>query len=205
MPIRFLHCCCAAQWDMVKSGENPTDVHVLIDLGFVITSRYGTDSNRAAVDLVVYGPHGDVVHREHGSSETEIAGGWMGGGGGACACMAELGVAGWVALPAVSPVMSPVRPDPPPLQYPPRARRGPGRRASKCPAVRYATPPRPARPLPAARRQPLALSAATAATSGGQRALIIHLPLADPAVSPHPASPRLAPRPPHPCRSCGPR
>ena len=66
---------------MVKSGENPTDVHVLIDLGFVITSRYGTDSNRAAVDLVVYGPHGDVVHREHGSSETEIAGGWMGGGG----------------------------------------------------------------------------------------------------------------------------
>lgn len=39
-----------------------------------ITSRYGTEANKAAVDFNVYGPDGNSVHKEEGVSETEIAG-----------------------------------------------------------------------------------------------------------------------------------
>lgn len=39
-----------------------------------ITSRYGTEANKAAVDFTVYGPEGNQVHHEEGVSETEIAG-----------------------------------------------------------------------------------------------------------------------------------
>ena len=39
-----------------------------------ITSRYGTEANKAAVDFSVYGPDGKQVHHEEGVSETEIAG-----------------------------------------------------------------------------------------------------------------------------------
>jgi hypothetical protein len=39
-----------------------------------ITSRYGTEANKAAVDLNVYAPNGDSVHKEDAVSETEIAG-----------------------------------------------------------------------------------------------------------------------------------
>ncbi|KAI7846327.1 hypothetical protein COHA_000164 [Chlorella ohadii] len=59
---------------MVKAKEKtPEHTHVLIDLGFVITSRYGTEANKAAVDFSVYGPDGKQVHHEEGVSETEIA------------------------------------------------------------------------------------------------------------------------------------
>lgn len=62
------------QWDMVKHKEQtPEHTHVLIDLGFVITSRYGTEANKAAVDFTVYGPDGNSVHKEDSVSETEIA------------------------------------------------------------------------------------------------------------------------------------
>ncbi|KAL4446240.1 hypothetical protein ABPG77_003047 [Micractinium sp. CCAP 211/92] len=62
------------QWDMVKHKEqSPEHTHVLIDLGFVITSRYGTEANKAAVDFNVYGPDGNSVHKEESVSETEIA------------------------------------------------------------------------------------------------------------------------------------
>ncbi|PSC70489.1 transmembrane emp24 domain-containing p24beta3-like [Micractinium conductrix] len=62
------------QWEMVKHKEQtPEHTHVLIDLGFVITSRYGTEANKAAVDFNVYGPNGDSVHKEESVSETEIA------------------------------------------------------------------------------------------------------------------------------------
>lgn len=44
-----------------------------------ITSRYGTEANKAAVDFSVYGPDGKQVHHEEGVSETEIAGGCEGG------------------------------------------------------------------------------------------------------------------------------
>lgn len=39
-----------------------------------ITSRYGTEANKAAVDFNVYGPTGNSVHKEDAVSETEIAG-----------------------------------------------------------------------------------------------------------------------------------
>jgi hypothetical protein len=45
-----------------------------------ITSRYGTEANKAAVDFNVYGPSGNSVHHEAGVSETEIAGGASGCG-----------------------------------------------------------------------------------------------------------------------------
>lgn len=62
------------QWEMVKNKEQtPEHTHVLVDLGFVITSRYGTEANKAAVDFNVYGPTGNSVHKEDAVSETEIA------------------------------------------------------------------------------------------------------------------------------------
>lgn len=47
-----------------------------------ITSRYGTEANKAAVDFVVYAPDGTSVHREEAVSETEIAG--------VCCCLCVL-------------------------------------------------------------------------------------------------------------------
>lgn len=47
-----------------------------------ITSRYGTEANKAAVDFSVYGPDGKQVHHEEGVSETEIAGARACRGGG---------------------------------------------------------------------------------------------------------------------------
>lgn len=62
------------QWELVKHKEQtPEHTHVLVDLGFVITSRYGTEANKAAVDFTVYGPDGNSVHKEESVSETEIA------------------------------------------------------------------------------------------------------------------------------------
>ncbi|KAL4854397.1 hypothetical protein ACK3TF_004907 [Chlorella vulgaris] len=69
------------QWEMVKNKEQtPEHTHVLVDLGFVITSRYGTEANKAAVDFNVYGPTGNSVHKEDAVSETEIAGKGQRGG-----------------------------------------------------------------------------------------------------------------------------
>lgn len=45
-----------------------------------ITSRYGTEANKAAVDFNVYGPTGNSVHKEDAVSETEIAGKGQRGG-----------------------------------------------------------------------------------------------------------------------------
>ncbi|GAB4814798.1 hypothetical protein N2152v2_001844 [Parachlorella kessleri] len=62
------------QWAMTQNKDPAaTSTQVLIDIGIVITSRYGSESNRAAVDLAIYDPAGAEIHREEGISETELA------------------------------------------------------------------------------------------------------------------------------------
>lgn len=62
------------QWSMTKARDPAaTSTQVLIDVGIVITSRYGSESSRAAVDVVIYDPAGQQIHKEDGVSETELA------------------------------------------------------------------------------------------------------------------------------------
>lgn len=62
------------QWEMVKDKEGtPENSHVLIDLGFTVSSRYGTETSQAVVDLQIVGPTGQVVHEREGTGEEEIA------------------------------------------------------------------------------------------------------------------------------------
>ena len=51
-----------------------------------MTSRYGTEANRAAVDLTIYGPGGETAHKEDGISDTEVAVTAIGGRGPWKAC-----------------------------------------------------------------------------------------------------------------------
>ncbi len=66
-----------------------------------ISSRYGSESNKAAVDLVVYDPEGKEIHREEGISETELAVSGEGGqvGGGECVWGGGWVAGGWVGDP----------------------------------------------------------------------------------------------------------
>lgn len=58
-----------SQWEVVSQQQQ----EALIDIGFVVTSRFGTETSRASVDFTLLDPEGQVIHREEGASETEVA------------------------------------------------------------------------------------------------------------------------------------
>lgn len=69
-------CACACPTWGPEAGGRPAGARSrLLRLPAQITSRYGTEANKAAVDFTVYGPDGNSVHKEDSVSETEIAGG----------------------------------------------------------------------------------------------------------------------------------
>ncbi|KFM26672.1 hypothetical protein F751_6629 [Auxenochlorella protothecoides] len=60
------------QWDAVKS--HATDVSLaqgIVDIGVLISSRYGTEATKATVDFTLYDPAGRIIHSEVAVSSAE--------------------------------------------------------------------------------------------------------------------------------------
>lgn len=62
------------QWAMTKQKDpSASSTRVLIDIGVLVSSRYGGESNKASVDMTVYDPRGEQIYQEEGMTETEAA------------------------------------------------------------------------------------------------------------------------------------
>jgi hypothetical protein len=53
-------------------GENHLAETIHIDVGFLISSKYGGEGNQAAVDVKIYDPQGVVIHEENSQAEGEL-------------------------------------------------------------------------------------------------------------------------------------